>query len=91
VIKDRRVTRFLSGEFVGPFSGFSKQLERRLNYLLTVRSLDDIRGIPGHHLEMLKGDRAGQYSIRINAQYRICFEWSEVAHRAVEIEVADYH
>jgi len=47
--------------------------------------------VKGHHLEALVGDRAGQYSIKINDQYRICFEWPDDSTGAIEIEVADYH
>ena len=52
-------------------------------------SLDDLRSPPGNRLEALKGDRAGQWSIRINDQWRICFEWVEAA--AQEVEIVDYH
>jgi proteic killer suppression protein len=51
--------------------------------------LKDLRSPPGNHLEALKGDRAGQYSIRINDQWRICFRWSEAG--AEDVEIADYH
>jgi proteic killer suppression protein len=52
-------------------------------------SLDDLASLPGSRLEKLKEDRAGQFSIRINDQYRICFAWS--AHGAAGVEVVDYH
>ena len=51
--------------------------------------LDDLQRIPGNRLEKLKGDRAGQYSIRINDQWRICFSWRAGA--AYEVEIVDYH
>ncbi len=51
--------------------------------------LDDLRVPPGNRLEKLKGDREGQYSIRINDQYRICFTWEDG--NAYDVEVADYH
>jgi proteic killer suppression protein len=51
--------------------------------------LNDLRFPPGNHLEELKGDRAGQYSVRINDQWRICFVWSEQG--AVDVEIVDYH
>lgn len=54
-------------------------------------TLDDVRSVKGHHLEALVGDRAGQYSIKINDQYRVCFEWPDDSTGAIEIEVADYH
>jgi len=62
---------------------------RRLLYLEDAESLQDIRAVPGHHLERLKGDRAGQYSIRINDQWRICFEWHKS--NARNVEIVDYH
>jgi proteic killer suppression protein len=56
-----------------------------------VTSLDDLRGLPGNRLEALLGDRRGQYSIRINAQWRICFEWPQGAAGPSEVEIVDYH
>jgi proteic killer suppression protein len=52
-------------------------------------SLDDLRSPPGNHLELLKGDRKGQHSIRINEQWRICFVWTEAG--AEKVEITDYH
>jgi len=51
--------------------------------------LEDLRFPPGNHLEELKGDRAGQYSVRINSQWRICFNWSDQG--PTEVEIVDYH
>lgn len=51
--------------------------------------LNDLRFPPGNHLEELRGDRAGQYSVRINDQWRICFTWSEQG--PVDVEIVDYH
>jgi proteic killer suppression protein len=62
---------------------------RKLLYLDEAESLRDIQVVPGNRLEKLKGDRAGQYSIRINDQWRICFEW--VANKAENVEIVDYH
>lgn len=58
-------------------------------YLHAARKLEDLRVPPGNHLEALKGDRAGQYSIRINDQWRICFVWQ--GGEAHEVEIVDYH
>ena len=66
-----------------------KVTRRKLNYLDAATSLQDLRSPPGNRLEGLKGDRAGQYSIRINQQWRICFEWREAA--AWNVEIVDYH
>jgi proteic killer suppression protein len=66
-----------------------KVARRKLKYLDAAESLQDLRAPPGNHLEALKGDRAGQYSIRINQQWRICFRYSKGNAEAVEI--VDYH
>jgi len=62
---------------------------RKLLLLDAAEALEDLRVPPGNHLEKLAGDRAGQYSIRINDQWRICFEWSDGD--AYEVEIVDYH
>jgi len=62
---------------------------RRLIYLDSAEDLQDLHAPPGNRLEKLKGDRAGQYSIRINDQWRICFEWIEG--KARNVEIVDYH
>jgi toxin HigB-1 len=54
-------------------------------------SLQDLAALPGNALEPLRGDRKGQYSIRINDQWRICFEWPKGANRPVNVEITDYH
>lgn len=71
------------------FKAFERQARRKLLYLHRVRSLNDLRVPPGNMLEMLKGDRAGQYSIRINDQWRICFDWE--GGDAYNVEIVDYH
>jgi len=62
---------------------------RKLLYMDEAENLQDIRAVPGNRLEKLKGDRTGQYSIRINDQWRICFEWA--ANKAKNVEIVDYH
>lgn len=62
---------------------------RKLLILEAAVSLDDLRVPPGNRLEKLTGDRAGQYSIRINDQWRICFQWADGD--AYEVEIVDYH
>jgi proteic killer suppression protein len=62
---------------------------RKLRMLNNAKSIQDLRSPPGNRLEKLKGDRAGQYSIRINDQWRVCFEWR--ADNAYEVEITDYH
>ena len=62
---------------------------RKLRYLNAAGRLGDLRVPPGNRLEVLKGDRDGQHSIRINRQWRICFRWS--AGNAFDVEIVDYH
>ena len=62
---------------------------RKLVMLEAAARLDDLRVPPGNRLEALKGDRKGQHSIRINDQWRICFQWRDGA--ACEVEIVDYH
>lgn len=66
-----------------------KIARRKLDQLNRVRSLFELRVPPGNRLERLAGDRGGQYSIRINDQYRICFRWEN--DHAYEVEITDYH
>ena len=62
---------------------------RELRYLNAAGQLNDLKIPPGNHLEALKGDRAGQYSIRVNRQFRICFVWTTKG--PAEVEFTDYH
>jgi len=89
--RDRRTERFARGDFIRAFSGFAQQAEVRLDRLEAATSLQDLRALPGNRLEALRGDRAGQYSIRINDQWRICFEWPEGAMGPSNVEIVDYH
>ena len=58
-------------------------------YLHQAKTLNDLAALPGSHLEKLSGDRRGQYSIRINDQWRVCFRWK--VGRAHDVEIKDYH
>lgn len=89
--RDRRTQRFADGERVPAFEGFRRQAERRLRLLEAAASLDDLRQLRGNRLEALRGDRQGQYSIRINDQWRLCFEWPEGADGPEAVEIVDYH
>lgn len=62
---------------------------RKLIYLDDMENLQDLQAVPGNKLEKLKGNRAEQYSIRINDQWRICFEWTK--DKARNVEIVDYH
>lgn len=89
--RDRRTAQFAAGDRVAAFSGFDRQAHKRLDILGAATSLGDLRGLPSNRLESLKGDRAGQFSIRINDQWRICFEWSQDATGPSNVEIVDYH
>ncbi len=71
------------------FVAIERTALRKLVQLDTAQRLDDLRVPPGNRLESLAGDRAGQWSIRINDRYRICFIWSDG--NAEEVEIVDYH
>ncbi len=76
----RRVARFVNIE---------RPALRKLKQLDLAKRIEDMRAPPGNRLEPLKGSRAGQWSIRVNDQFRICFRWTENA--AEEVEIVDYH
>ncbi len=89
--RDARTERFACGERVKQFEPFRPRAERLLDRLATAVSLKDIANFPGHRLEKLKGDRKGQWSIRINDQWRICFAWPAGAAGPSDVEIVDYH
>ena len=70
-------------------SGIADQATRRLTLLDNAEALHDLAALPSNRLESLRGDRAGQYSIRVNAQWRICFRW--VDDGPCDVEIVDYH
>ena len=87
--RDKTTERLFSGEIVREFSSFRKVAERKLTMLDNASDLKDLLSPAGNRLEKLKGDRAGQYSIRINDQWRICFVW--LADGPHDVEITDYH
>lgn len=89
--REKRTRAFAEGDFAREFEGFKNQAARRLAILEAATRLDDLRGLPSNHLEALRGNRLGQWSIRINRQWRICFEWSEGRSGPTEVEIVDYH
>ena len=89
--RDRRTERFAEGERVAQFEPFRRQAEKRLRLLEAATSLNDLAQLPGNRLEALKGDRVGQFSIRINRQWRICFTWPAGTDGPAEVEITDYH
>lgn len=89
--RDKKTERFANGERVPRFEPFRRQAEKRLRILEAAVNLVDLRQLPSNRLEALKGDRQGQYSIRINNQWRICFEWPGNADGPENVEIVDYH
>ena len=87
--KDRETRRFFEGRRVAAFQGFANQAVRRLILLDNAVTLGDLAALPSNRLEALRGDRAGQHSIRINAQWRVCFRWTDDG--PCDVEIADYH
>ncbi len=71
------------------FNAIARVAKRKLDHLQAAASLADLAAVPGNRLEALRGDRDGQYSIRINEQWRICFEWKDG--EAFAVAIVDYH
>ena len=88
-LQDRETQRFFEGQRVAVFQGFANQAVRRLTLLDSAETLGDLAALPSNRLEALRGDRAGQHSIRINMQWRICFRWTDDG--PYDVEIADYH
>jgi proteic killer suppression protein len=88
--RDKRTAQFAAGKRVAAFSGFDRQAYKRLEILSAAASLSDLLGLPSNRLEALRGDRAGQHSIRINDQWWICFEWRQGAAGPSNVEIVDY-
>ena len=87
--RDKRTAAFAEGGFVSAFQGFARQAYRRLEVLEAAASLDELRALRSNRLEALKLDRVGQFSVRINDQWRLCFVWRDGG--AESVEIADYH
>jgi toxin HigB-1 len=88
---DKQTERFANGQRVKQFEPFRQQAEKSLDRLDAATGLRDIAHFPGHRLEKLKGDRAGTYSIRIDDQWRICFEWPDGSSGPRDVTIEDYH
>ena len=87
--RDRDTEALARGIRVKRFVAFESIARRKLRQLEIAGRLDDLRIPPGNRLEALSGDRAGQMSIRINDQYRVCFVWTDAGPR--DVEIVDYH
>lgn len=87
--KCRHTQALFSGESPRCFQAIQRVAERKLAQLAAAQTLEFLRSPPGNRLEALQGDRAGQYSIRINDQWRVCFVWTDSG--PADVEIVDYH
>jgi proteic killer suppression protein len=89
--RDKRTRDFAAGKRVKAFSGMERPARLKLDRLESAVDLKDLAALPGNRFEALVGDRKGQHSIRVNDQWRICFEWSDRSAGPVNVEIVDYH
>ncbi len=87
--RDKDAERLSRGMRIPRYRAFERRALRKLRQLEIAGNLNDLRIPPGNHLEALSGDREGQYSIRINGQFRICFSWTPMGPQ--DVEIVDYH
>ena len=88
---DKATQKLYEGGDPKDFRAFKAQAERKLQMLDSASQRDFLRTPPGNRLERLTGSREGQYSIRINKQYRICFCWPDDQPNPIDVEITDYH
>jgi proteic killer suppression protein len=88
---DKPIRDFAGGKRVRIFSGIERSARMKLDRLEAALSLTDLAGLPGNRFEALRGDRMGQYSTRINDQWRICFEWPKGSPGPLNVEIVAYH
>jgi proteic killer suppression protein len=89
--RDKRTRDFAVGKRVKAFSGLERAARLKLDRMEAATSLGDLAALPGNRFEALRGDRKGQYSVRINDQWRICFEWHDEAPGPSNVEIVDCH
>jgi len=87
--KCKHTQAIFSGKCPKQFKAFEAVAERKLQLLDSALTIEDLKSPPGNRLEQLKGDRAGQWSIRINDQFRLCFQFENG--EASQVEIVDYH
>ena len=87
--KDKKTQRLHEGEQVNVFQAFRRQAEKRLRILDAADTLEALMHLPSNRFKALGGDRQGQFSIRINEQWRLCFSWREDGPH--DVEIVDYH
>lgn len=88
---DKRTQEFAEGKRVKEFQAFEPQAYKRLEILEAAPHQEALRRLPSNRFEALGGNRQGEYSIRINQQWRICFEWPDEAAEPFNLEIVDYH
>ncbi len=89
--RDKQTEQFAAGKRVKTFSSIERPARLKLDRLESASLLGDLAALPGNRFEALVGDRKGQYSIRINDQWRICFEWPDKSPGPTNVEIVDYH
>ncbi len=89
--RDKRTSDLAAGKRVNAFSGIERCARLKLDRLEAALSLKDLAGLPGNRFQALVGNRKGQYSIRVNDPWRICFQWPERSPGPVNVEIVDYH
>lgn len=87
--KGKRTKQLFEGNRVPEFQAFARQAEKRLRVLDAADTLEALKMLPSNRFKALTGDRKGEFSIRINDQWRICFEWGDVGPE--QVEIVDYH
>lgn len=87
--KSKDAQSVFEGKSVKKWLSFQNQIEKRLQILDMATTLEDLKNLPSNRFEALKGDRKGQYSIRINQQWRVCFKWFDG--EVHDVEIVDYH
>lgn len=85
----RDTEALFNGKRIARFVNFERAALRKLEQLDLAQVIEDMRAPPGNRLEALKGDRAGQWSVRINGQWRVCFRFEDG--NVLDVEIADYH
>ena len=87
--RDKESEKVFRREFSRKLQSVAAVAKRKLDQVNAAVAISDLGAVPGNRLELLAGDRMGRYSIRVNAQWRVCFQWIELD--AVDVEIVDYH
>ena len=89
--RGKRTKDFAEGKPVKAFAAFERAAGLKLDRLHAAATLQDLAALPGNRFEKLSGNRAGQFSIRINDQWRICFDWPKGSPGPTNVEIVDFH